>query len=190
MIFFTVIPNYAHFFAVKMLEKDYFHSLRENQLTFLRPRFRYRILICLGVLSGSTFDTYIKGHFLFIYFIFLYRNITNFGLLSSYMIILKNLLLYLTPASNTFMSSVIWGNYKVLILDGNPKISAHAGRNKCYLICFRHSWLDRGQSQMGYFSPIRPIFLHVRATYYELPSDISTMGNYILLLFSERTTKM
>ena len=34
-------------------------------------------------------------------------------------------------------------------------------------------WLERKQSQIGYFSPKRPIFFHASATYSELPSNIS-----------------
>ena len=37
-------------------------------------------------------------------------------------------------------------------------------------------WLDRGQSQIGYFSAQRPIFPHACATCSDLPSDVSTMG--------------
>ena len=43
---------------------------------------------------------------------------------------------------------------------------------RTYLICFRHFIRSQEQSQIRFFSPKRPIFLHARAT---LPSKISTM---------------
>ena len=61
----------------------------------------------------------------------------------------------------------------VLILNGNTEIG-DVRRHLCYLICFRH-WSDREESQNGFFSPKRPIFLLAWATYSELPFNVSTM---------------
>ena len=47
------------------------------------------------------------------------------------------------------------------ILDGNQEIVTHIRSKLCYLITTRIP-----------LSPKRPIFLHARATYSELPSDI------------------
>ena len=58
----------------------------------------------------------------------------------------------------------------VLILDGNSEIVAHVWRDFVYLICLRHMFKSRaGTSRI--FPLKRPVFLHVVATCYELPSN-------------------
>ena len=60
----------------------------------------------------------------------------------------------------------------VLILDGNLEIGAHVGSNLCYLICFRHLIISRVITNRIFYTKKKLIFLHVCATYSELPSDI------------------
>ena len=59
-------------------------------------------------------------------------------------------------------------------LDGNSEIGAQVRSNLYYLICLRRL-NSSGQSQIGFFSLKRPIFLHACTTCSELPSNISTM---------------
>ena len=98
----------------------------------------------------------------------------------------------------------------VLILDGNSEIDAHGRSDLCYLICVRQLTRsravtnqqkslkyeqrnlyiinffnrDREQSQIRYFYPKRPIFLHACATCFELPSNISTMVHESLVCYN------
>ena len=60
----------------------------------------------------------------------------------------------------------------VLTLDGNSEIGTFVRSSLCYLICI-NIWLDPEQPQIEYW----PIVIHVRATYYGLPSNKSTMDS-------------
>ena len=56
----------------------------------------------------------------------------------------------------------------VLILDGISEMGAHVRSNLCYFICLRHEIRSRAVTNLSYFSPKRPIFLHACATCFEL----------------------
>ena len=58
----------------------------------------------------------------------------------------------------------------VLISDGNSWIGAHVRVNLSFLTCKQR--LVREQAQIRYFYPKIPIFLHVCATFKELPSMV------------------
>ena len=60
-----------------------------------------------------------------------------------------------------------------MVLHGNSEIGAHVKSSLCYLICLRHLTSLGVVKNRIFF--LRPNFLHACATYFELPSNISTM---------------
>ena len=62
----------------------------------------------------------------------------------------------------------------VLLLDGNRDIGAHLRSNLCYFICLRHFIRSR-TVKIWIFSPKSPILLPACTTWFELPSNISTI---------------
>ena len=67
------------------------------------------------------------------------------------------------------------GYIMVLTLDGISDIGAHVRRNLCYLICLRLLIRSRVVTNR-FFSPKICIFLYARASFTDLPSNISSMG--------------
>ena len=68
----------------------------------------------------------------------------------------------------------------VLILDGHSEIGAHVCSDIDFLVCM--VYIYRKQSQKSdFFLHNRPTFLHMRAIYSELPSNINTMGPNVMV---------
>ena len=61
----------------------------------------------------------------------------------------------------------------VPLLDGNLEIGAYIRNNLSYLICSMHLIRSRVVTNLIFFSPKRPVFLHACALNSELPSDIN-----------------
>ena len=67
------------------------------------------------------------------------------------------------------------GGTMLLILDGNSEIGTHVTSNLCYLACLKYLIRSRAATKRIFFSE-KTYFLYARATCFELPSNISTMG--------------
>ena len=63
----------------------------------------------------------------------------------------------------------------MVILDGNSEIVLQIRSNLFYLKCSRHLIRSKSCHKSDDLYPKRPLFLHKRALYIEVPSNISTM---------------
>ena len=66
----------------------------------------------------------------------------------------------------------------VFILDGSSKICAHVRSNLCYQYQFKAFDQIQHSRASGFFSSKIPIFFRACATYFDLPSAISTIRNH------------
>ena len=63
----------------------------------------------------------------------------------------------------------------VLLLNGNSEIGAHKAQYLLYDLCKAFEFIESAVKNSMFLIFKKPIFLHTCATYYELPSNISTM---------------
>ena len=67
------------------------------------------------------------------------------------------------------------------IWDGNSEISANLRSNLGYLICYRHLPRSRAVTNLIFFLQKRPVFLHMCATCFKLPSNMDNISLIYLL---------